>query len=67
MDQLHHVTIEICDPCMQLEPSMCHNPECVFCRRTMKEVGEFLDALHIRPLVDGERFPGPDLSKNGES
>ena len=48
--------IRICDPCYLLEGGMCHTPECVFCRRTMKEVGEYLDALLIRPVVDGERL-----------
>lgn len=49
-------TIRICDDCYALKGEMCHEPECVFCRRTMAEVGEMLDALLIRPLVDGERL-----------
>lgn len=49
-------TIRICDACYALEGEMCHNPECIFCRRTMKEVGEYLDVLRIRPVVDGERL-----------
>lgn len=48
--------VRICDQCYRLEGEMCHNPSCVFCRRTMQEVGEFLDALLIRPVVDGERL-----------
>lgn len=48
--------INICDECYLLEGEMCHTPECVFCRRTMEEVGEYLDVLCIRPVVDGERL-----------
>jgi len=46
----------ICDDCYELKGEMCHRPECVFCRRTMQEVGEYLDVLLIRPLVNGERL-----------
>jgi hypothetical protein len=49
-------SIRICDQCYRLEGEMCHNPKCVFCRRTMQEVGEMLDALLIRPVVGGERL-----------
>lgn len=49
--------IRICDDCIDLKGEMCHTPYCVFCRRTMREVGEYLDLLLIRPIVDGERFP----------
>ena len=52
---LRNYTIRICDECIKLDGSMCHNPGCVFCRRTMVEVGLFLDVLLIRPVVDGER------------
>jgi len=48
--------IRICDDCIRLKGQMCHVPECVFCRRTMEEVGEYLDVLLIRPIVDGKRF-----------
>lgn len=48
--------VYICNQCYELEGEMCHNPQCVFCRRTMEEVGEFLDALLIRPVIDGERL-----------
>ena len=48
--------IRICDDCFHLRGEMCHEPGCVFCRRTMIEVGEYLDALLIRPVVDGERL-----------
>lgn len=50
------VGIRICEDCLRLKGEMCHNAECVFCRRTMAEVGEYLDALLIAPLVDGERI-----------
>ena len=49
-------TILICQDCYELKGEMCHNPECVFCRRTMEEVGEYLDVLLIRPVVEGERL-----------
>lgn len=49
-------TIRICNDCYTLKGEMCHQPDCVFCRRTMAEVGEMLDALLIRPVVDGERL-----------
>ena len=61
--------VRICDQCYWLQGEMCHNPSCVFCRRTMKEVADYLDALLIRPLVDGERMdlyvtprPTPDIA-----
>lgn len=47
-------TIIICKPCYELIGEMCNTPECVFCRRTLKEVKSTLDTLLIRPLVDGE-------------
>lgn len=49
-------SIQICDQCFNLVGEMCHNPRCVFCRKTMKEVGELLDILMIRPIIDGERI-----------
>lgn len=48
--------VRICDDCFNLRGEMCHEPGCVFCRRTMAEVGDYLDALLIRPVVDGERI-----------
>jgi len=48
-------TIQICTQCYELDGEMCHNPGCVFCRCTMGEVAEMLDALQIRPVIDGER------------
>jgi hypothetical protein len=35
---------------------MCRTPECIFCFKTMDEVAEILDALLIRPIVNGERL-----------
>ena len=58
-DDVFEYTIRICNACMDLRGEMCHTPECVFCRRTMKEVGRYLDALLIRPVIDGERLPPP--------
>jgi hypothetical protein len=49
-------TVYICNDCYALNGEMCHEPDCAFCRRTMTEVGEALDMLLIRPVVDGERY-----------
>jgi hypothetical protein len=49
-------SILICEQCLNLEGEMCHNAYCTFCRRMMAEVGEYLDILHIRPVIDGERL-----------
>lgn len=48
--------IQFCNNCYELKGEMCHEPECIFCRKTMQEVAEILDSLLIRPLVDGERL-----------
>lgn len=50
-------TVLICEQCLNLEGAMCNNPECYFCRRTMKEVSEYLDMLMIRPIIDGVQQP----------
>ena len=47
--------IYVCTDCYNLKGEMCNNPYCVFCRRTMTEVGEYLDVLLIRPVVNGVR------------
>jgi len=49
--------IPICDDCIKLKGAQCNNPYCTFCRRSMVEVDEYLDALLIRPKVDGEHIP----------
>lgn len=48
-------SINICDQCIRLEGECCNNPLCVFCRRSIKEVGQILNDTMIRPIVDGER------------
>ena len=48
--------IQFCNDCYELKGEMCHEAECIFCRRTMDEVAEMLDALLIRPLIPGERL-----------
>ena len=55
IDGLISRDIRICRQCYELEGKMCHNPACVFCRRSMDEVGTILDLLMIRPVIDGER------------
>jgi hypothetical protein len=52
---IHEATIRFCDDCLNLRSEMCHEPSCVFCRRTMAEVGEYLDVLLIRPVINGKR------------
>lgn len=59
---IREFSVHICEQCLRLEGEMCHNPDCRFCRRTMKEVGEYLDALLIRPVVDGQRIVGDEGS-----
>ena len=53
---LMHRTITICVDCYELKGDMCHTPECVFCRKTMAEIADMLDALLIRPVVDDKRL-----------
>lgn len=53
-EQVRSYSVRICDQCIRLEGEMCHNPECVFCRRTMAEVREYLDATFVRPTANGE-------------
>ena len=48
--------VSICDQCIALEGESCNNPGCRFCRRSMPEVGEYLDVLLIRPIVNGQRL-----------
>lgn len=55
IDGLISLDIRICRQCYELEGDMCHNPSCVFCRRSMSEVGDMLDVLMIRPVIDGKR------------
>ena len=63
-NDLRKFEVTICSDCYELKGEMCHNPECVFCRRTMKEVSEYLDILLIRPIVDGEQI---DLNPSNQS
>jgi hypothetical protein len=61
--EIRKIEINICTDCLNLVGEMCHTlnlvgemchtPECVFCRRTMKEVEEYLNMLLIRPIIDG--------------
>ena len=48
--------IRICDSCYLLEGNECRTPECVFYNRNIIDITEYLDALLIRPVVDGERL-----------
>lgn len=49
-------TIRICDDCFNLKGQMCSTPDCLFCWRFIAEIGSLLDALLIRPVIDGERL-----------
>lgn len=63
---IHEFIINVCDECLNLKGElMCCNPECFFCRRTMKEVKEILDVLFIRMEIDGEVvFAGQEFVTN---
>lgn len=48
--------VDICDACVKLEGSECHTPGCRFFLFGMVEVGEYLNRLLIRPIIDGVRI-----------
>ena len=48
--------IDICDACVNLEPSECHTPGCIFFLCGVDEVSTFLDRAFIRPIIDGEQI-----------
>lgn len=47
-------TVDICDGCLNLDPSECHTPGCIFFLCHMDEVSAFLDRSQIRPIIDGK-------------
>lgn len=53
---IRRYTVDICDDCLALKGEMCHRPGCVCIRMTMAEVGELLNRLLIRPMIDGVRI-----------
>lgn len=53
---IRRFTVRICEDCFHLRGEMCSTPDCVFCWRSMPDVGKALDVMLIRPLVDGERL-----------
>jgi NTP pyrophosphatase (non-canonical NTP hydrolase) len=53
---VHALTVLVCQDCIDLKGEMCNNAECVFCRRTMKEVRHYLDVMLLCPVVNGERL-----------
>lgn len=53
---VHALTVLVCQDCIDLKGVMCNNAECVFCRRTMVEVQDLLDAMLLCPIVDGKRL-----------
>jgi len=46
--------IYVCEGCYNLKPGCCNDPDCIFCRKTKEEVAEILDALLIRPVIEGK-------------
>lgn len=48
--------IKICNDCYELKSEMCHEPECILCRRTIEEIKYILNALIIRPNI-GKKEP----------
>lgn len=54
---IKRVTINICKGCYELKPGQCHEPDCILCRKTAKEAAFILDAIHVRPIVDGKVLP----------
>lgn len=55
-ETVHDYVVSICDQCIRLEGKACNNPRCRFYLWIMAEIGNYLDALLIRPIVDGKRF-----------
>lgn len=53
---LKEYVVLICDACYELEGDMCHTPGCIFIRKTMTEVSDYLDSTSIRPIIDGQRY-----------
>lgn len=54
---LKKVVLYICNGCYKLKPGQCHNPDCILCRKTVKESAIILDAILVRPIVDGKVLP----------
>jgi hypothetical protein len=44
-------TIDICDPCLDLEGRECHTPGCIFFLCSMRQVANYLDRMLLRPKV----------------
>jgi len=49
-------SVDICDACVNLEPSECHTPGCIFFLCTMDEVSAFLNRAMIRPIINGKQI-----------
>ena len=56
--RVRHFEVNICEGCLRLEGQQCHTPGCCFCFSSTEEVGEYLDILLIRPIVNGVRMDG---------
>jgi hypothetical protein len=54
--RVRRYTVDICDPCRNLEGEMCNTPGCIFCWCGMDEVKQFMNRALIAPVIDGERF-----------
>lgn len=58
LSRLRNFEIRICDGCIKMAGRMCHTAGCVFFLCDMEEVGQYLDRLLIRPVINGKRYEG---------
>jgi hypothetical protein len=49
-------TVDICDPCRDLDGQECHTPGCIFFLWGMDDVKAFMNRALIAPVIDGERY-----------
>jgi hypothetical protein len=56
MSAIRKFEVDICDDCVNLRGQECHTPGCRFYLCSMAEVGQYLNLLLIRPVIDGERI-----------
>jgi hypothetical protein len=53
---IRRYTVDICDPCRELQGEECHTAGCIFFLCSMPEVREFMNRALIAPVIDGERI-----------
>lgn len=55
--QVRQYLVSVCSGCYNMMGEMCTTPGCMFwVWASMEEVGEYLDHMQIRPLIDGRRY-----------